>query len=115
MEFLQPLQRPQVPFAVRMQRVACAVHGGPEARGREHVLQRAPAAHVHVHVASRHQWQAERPAEFLQRREPAAILPGGEQFDRDPQPAGKDRSEPGGLRGIGAGRGQPESQAGGSG
>ena len=95
-------RRCRSPFG--MQRVARAVHGGAEARGREHVLQRAPAAHVHVHVAGRHERQAERPAEFLQRREPAAILPGGEQFDRDPEPAGKDRGEPGGLRGIGAWR-----------
>jgi hypothetical protein len=43
------------------------LHWHAEARGGKHVLQRAPAAYVHVHVARRHERQAQFAAELLQR------------------------------------------------
>ncbi len=81
-------------LAIRMQRISRMVHGGSEPRRREHVLQCAPAAHMHVHVAGSHQRQVEFATELLERIEPAAIATRGEQFDRDPEPAGKHVGQP---------------------
>ena len=66
-DLVQALERAQVTLAVRIQRVARAIDRRAEPRRRQHVLQRAPAAHVHVHVARRDQRQTE-----LGHRAPAA-------------------------------------------
>ncbi len=63
-DLLEARRRTQVSLAIRMQRKARAVDGGTESRCREHVLQCAAAAHVHVHVAGSHQRQAEFPTQL---------------------------------------------------
>ncbi len=108
--------RAQVPLAVRVQRIARAVHGGAEPGRSEHVLQRAAAARVHVHVARSHERQVEFVTQRLQRLEPPAVAARGEELDGDPEPAGEYGGEPFGLGGVGQVGGQPEGQeVGGSG
>jgi len=106
----ETLERAQVALAVREQRVARAVHGGAEPGGGEHVLQRAPAAHVHVHVASGHERQSESLAESLEPLEPAAVLSRSEQFHSDPEAPGEHGGEPVAMRFVRRLFRHPESQ-----
>ena len=99
--------RPQVPLAVREQRQPGLLDRRAEPRRRQHVLQRTPAARVHVHVARGDQRQVERLAELLQLPEPPAVVARGQQLDRDPQLPGKERGEPACSVGVGLGGGQP--------
>ena len=57
--------RAQVTLAVRVQSKASAIDRGADARRSEDVLQRAPAARVHVHIARGHERQAEFAAQGL--------------------------------------------------
>ncbi len=110
-ELLEPRERPQVALAVGVQRETRAVDRGVQTGRGERVLQRAPAAHVHVHVARRDERQAELAAELREHREPAAILPGGQELDRDPQPLREQAGEPARVGDVGRGTGQPEREA----
>jgi hypothetical protein len=106
----ETLDRAQVALAVREQRVARTVHGGADPRGGEHVLQRAPAARVHVHVAGGDERQTESLAESLEPREPATVLSGREQLHRDPEAPGEDGGEPATVRFVRHLFRQPEGQ-----
>ena len=97
-------------LAVRIQRETRALDGGAQTRRRERILQRAPAACVHVHVARRDERQAELTPQGLERGEPAAILPAREQLDRDPQPVGKEACQPAAIRRAGRLAGQPQRE-----
>ena len=79
----------QVTLAVRKQSEPGLVHRRAETCRREHVLQRTPAAGVHVHIAGGDEWQVHLGAKRLQCVEPPAIAAGCQQFYGEPEPPGK--------------------------
>jgi len=89
----------QVALAVGEQACAGLTHGAAVADGGDGVLQRAPAAGVHVHVAGGDQRQAERTAELAQLPKARGIIGAAVQFDRQPGAAREVRLDPGAMRG----------------
>ena len=79
----------QVALGVGLQGKAAFGHAAPTLHGRDHVLQRLARAGVHVHVARRHQRQAQRRARTLQRGQPQAVVGGQMQLYRQPEVAVK--------------------------
>ena len=106
----EALDRAQVTFAVGKQREPRLLDRGADARRGEHVLQRAAATRVHVHVPGGDERQFEFATEVLQLREPPAITSGRQQLDGDPELAGKERGEPACLVRVGLRGGQPQAQ-----
>ena len=86
--------RTQMALAVGEQSPAGLGHGNVVADGGHHVLQRAPPACVHVHVASGYQWQAKAFTQRLQPGKPRRIVCVAVQFHRDPQPVREQRAQP---------------------
>ena len=87
-----------------------------ETNRREHILQRAAAAPVHVHVAGGDPRQAERLAERLQEFQAARIEAAGQELDTDPETPGKALAQPAAVAFVArqsrpSGLGQPENQA----
>ena len=74
----------QVPLAVREQRMAGLGDGRAEADRGHDILQRAPFAHVHVHVAGGDQRKIMTFAEFAQHRESRGIVGAAMQLDGEP-------------------------------
>ena len=97
-------------LAVRMQRETRALDGGAQTRRGERILQRAPAACVHVHVSRCDERQAKLTPQGLKRGEPAPILPAREQLDRDPQPVGEQTGQPAAIHRARRLAGQPQRE-----
>ena len=89
----------QVAFAVGEQAFAGFAHRGAVADGGDRVLQGAPAARVHVHVAGGHQRQAQRGAQLAQLLQAARVAGAAVQPHRDPAAAGERGLDPGPVRG----------------
>ena len=94
----EPRARAQVALAVGEERVAAFGERRAQADGRERVLQRAPGAHVHVHVARRDERQSGGARKRLQRGEARAVAGAREEFGGDPCAAGEDVGEPAARR-----------------
>ncbi len=88
-ELREPHAHAQVPLGVGVERAARFGHRRAQPDRGQRVLQRAARAHVHVHVAGRHQRQLYGAAEIEQRIEPRPVVRPGEEFRRDPGAAGK--------------------------
>ncbi len=87
----------------------CNRHAEPD-RG-QRVLQRAASARVHVHVAAGHARQSRLPAEFLECGKAFAVAASRQQFDGDPEAAGKALREPQHVGSLRLCRWQPERKA----
>ena len=97
-EILDPAQ---MALAVREQGVAGLGDRAAEADRGQRILQGAPAAHMHVHIAAGDQGQSVALAERLQAGEGAGIVGSAMQFDRDPGAAAEARGDPCGGRVFG--------------
>ena len=114
-ELAQALERPQAALAVRKQANARLVQRNSQPNGREHILQGAAAAPMHVHVAGSDPRQLERRAERLQEREALRIGAAGQELDAEPKAAGEALAQPAAVLGLArqqrsAGLRQPEDQ-----
>ena len=108
----QPIARPQVPLAIGEQGIAQLVQRLAQADGGERVLQRPPAAGVHVHIAAGHQGQAMRLAQGLQGGQFLGLPARRQAGEAQPGPVGEGPGHPGQrVRMPPAGRiGQPDQQ-----
>ncbi len=77
----------QMSFAIREQRVAGLGDRAAETDRGHHILQRASAPHVHVHVAGRDQRQVVAGTECTKFAKTRRIVRATVQFDRDPRAA----------------------------
>ena len=90
--------RAQVPLAIGKQPVPRARHRHPQPDGRQHILQRAASAGMHVDIVARHQRHTGGRRERLQLRQPLFIVRRVMQLDCDPKSAGKPCRKPRHLR-----------------
>jgi hypothetical protein len=106
----QGLPRAQVPFAVLEQPPPGLGHRRAMAHRREHVLQRASAPHMHVHVArgdQRHAQASPHAAQLFQARGIGGLAV---QLHGDPQPVGKQTAQPRALGLVGRVAGHPQRE-----
>ena len=82
----------QVALGMRLQRKAAFGHGPAQAHRCEHVLQRLARAHMHVHIARRHQRQTGGGAHALQGGKPQVVVGAQQQFGHQPEVLLKDAS-----------------------
>ena len=81
----QPHALAQVPLGMRLQRKAALRHRQAQAHGSDHVLQRLARAHVHVHIARRHQRHTHRRARLLQGGQPQVVVGLQQQLSHQPK------------------------------
>ncbi len=93
-QLLQTAQGTQAAFAVRKQRETRRMNRGVQPNGRQHVLQRAAAAPMHVHVAGGDPGNIQRLAERFEQRETARIEAARQQLDAEPQAPGEALAQP---------------------
>jgi hypothetical protein len=103
--------RTQMALAVGKQRMAGLRHGGIEAQGGEHVLQRPPRARMHVHVAGGHQRQLHGRRQFAQVRQALVVVGPQVALAGDPGAPGEVLRQPARVTGIHFRRRQPQRQA----
>ena len=102
----------QVAFAIGLEPVAGRSERGMQADRGERVLQRAPAAHMHVHATHRHRRQPRRRRERTQPGELRDVVAAGEQRDAKPGTVREAVAHPGCIRRAGrAGCGNPDGEA----
>ena len=99
-ELRQPQPRAQMPFAVGEQRMPRRIDRHIQAQRRQGVLQRPSAAHVHVHVAGRHQRQVGGGREHGQRGKPFVVVRGQMAFAGNPAACRKRRRQPAAILGF---------------
>ena len=109
-ELGEALERTQMTLAVRIEREPRGSDRCSQANGREHVLQGAPPAHVHVNVAARDAWHFEFGAQMLERRQPAPIVAGSGELHGKPQPSRETLAQPAAFTRIRPGARQPEQK-----
>ncbi len=80
-----------------MQPVTRLAHTEVMAYRGQHILQRPPAAFVHVHIAGGDQRQSGRQRQHAQIRQPLAVIRTLVQFDRDPGASGEAGGDPVGV------------------
>ena len=98
----EPRARAQVALAVGEERVAAFGERRAQADRGQRVLQRAPGAHVHVHVARGDERQARGVGERRERREARAVAGAREELRGDPRAAGEDVGDPARVIGMGS-------------
>ena len=102
--------RAQVAFAVAEEVLAAFGQRCDMADRRHRVLQRATAAHVHVHVAGRHRHHGEACGGLEQARESGGIVLLTVQFDRHVRAIAEHRLQPSPLRFVDLACRQPERE-----
>ena len=84
-EFAQALQGPQAALAVRKHGIARGLQRLPQTNRRQHILQGAAAAAMHMHVARGHAGQLQRFAQRFERLQTAHVEAAGQKFHAYPQ------------------------------
>ncbi len=84
-EFAQALHRAQATLAVRKHGIARGLQRLPQTNRRQHILQGAAAAAMHMHVARGHAGQPQRFAQRFERLQTAHVEAAGQQFHAYPQ------------------------------
>ena len=86
-----------MPFAIGEQPIPGFGHRNVMAHGGDGVLQGAPAAGVHMHIAGRHGWNFQVAGQILQVSQALRVVRPAMQFDGQPQPLRKGVAQPTGL------------------
>ena len=94
-----------------MQAPAGLIDGAAVTHGREHILQRAPCAHVHVHIAGGHRGYAAALGERAPVRELRAIIGPAMQLHGQPAAIAEKIAQPCRVRLARLRRGHPQRQA----
>jgi hypothetical protein len=92
-ERLQLGERAQVPLAIGIETLSGLIDSAAVSDRRERILQHPARAHMHVHIAARHQWQCGGAAQLQSPVQPCTVVGGAVQLECHPGARGDELTQ----------------------